>query len=46
MGFADATLVYLAERDRLSTVFTIDHDFETYRFAGRKRFRVLPARHR
>ena len=46
MDFADATLVRLAERESLSTVFTIDHDdFDTYRFAGRKRFRVLPARH-
>ena len=46
MDFADATLVRLAERESLSTLFTIDHDdFDTYRFAGRKRFRVLPARH-
>jgi predicted nucleic acid-binding protein len=45
MDFADATLVHLAERESLSTVFTIDHDdFETYRIGGRKRFRILPAR--
>lgn len=44
MDFADATLVYLARRERLSTVFTVDHaDFNTYRIEGRKRFRVLPA---
>jgi predicted nucleic acid-binding protein len=45
MDFADATLVHVAERDSISTVFTIDHDdFETYRIKGRKRFRVLPPR--
>jgi predicted nucleic acid-binding protein len=44
MDFADATLVYLARRERLPTVFTIDHaDFNTYRIEGRKRFRVLPS---
>jgi hypothetical protein len=45
MDFADATLVQLAERESVSTVFTIDHDdFETYRIGGRKRFRILPPR--
>jgi uncharacterized protein len=45
MDFADATLVYLAERESLFTVFTIDHDdFETYRVGGRKRLRILPSR--
>ena len=44
MDFADATLVYLAKRESLSTVFTIDRaDFETYRIDGRRRFRILPA---
>ena len=43
MDFADATLVYLAKREALSTVFTVDRaDFETYRIDGRRRFRVLP----
>ncbi len=43
MDFADATLVYLAKREALSTVFTVDHaDFETYRIEGRRRFRILP----
>jgi len=43
MDFADATLVYLAKRESLSTIFTVDHaDFETYRIDGRRRFRVLP----
>ena len=45
MDYADATLVHLAQRESLSTVFTIDHvDFETYRVGGRKRLRILPAR--
>jgi len=45
MDFADASLVRLAERESLSTIFTIDHDeFETYRIKGRSRFRVLPGR--
>ncbi len=43
MDFADATLVYLAKREVLTTVFTVDHaDFETYRIEGRRRFRILP----
>jgi predicted nucleic acid-binding protein len=44
MDFAHATLVYLAKREALSTIFTVDHaDFDTYRIEGRRRFRVLPA---
>ena len=44
MDFADATLVHLAKREGLSTIFTVDHsDFDTYRIEGRRRFRVLPA---
>jgi predicted nucleic acid-binding protein len=45
MDFADATLVHIGQRESLSTIFTIDFDdFETYRLAGRKRFRILPER--
>ena len=45
MDFADATLVYLAHRESLSTVFTVDHsDFETYRIETRRRFRILPTK--
>jgi predicted nucleic acid-binding protein len=45
MDFADATLVHVAERDSLTTVFTTDHDdFETYRIGRRGHFRILPAR--
>ena len=47
MDFADATLVYLAKRESLATIFTVDHaNFETYRIEGHRRFRVLPARKR
>ena len=45
MDFADATLVRIAERESLSLILTIDHDdFETYRFQGRRRFRLVPGR--
>jgi predicted nucleic acid-binding protein len=45
MDFADATLVHLAKRETLSTIFTVDHaDFNTYRIDGRRRFRVLPTK--
>ncbi len=45
MDFADATLVHVAGRERISTILTIDHDdFETYRIGRNKRFRILPAR--
>lgn len=45
MDFADATLIHLAQRESLTTVFTIDHDdFETYRLGRRKRLRILPSR--
>jgi len=43
MDFADATLVYLAKREAVSTIFTVDvADFETYRIDGGRRFRVVP----
>ncbi len=45
MDYADATLVRLAQRESLRTVFTVDHDdFETYRIRGNQRFRVVPGR--
>lgn len=45
MDFADATLVHLAGRESLTTVFTVDHDdFETYRIPGGRTFRVVPGR--
>lgn len=45
MDFADATLVQLARREGLVTVFTVDNDdFETYRIEGTRRFRIVPGR--
>lgn len=45
MDFADATLVHLAHREALQSIFTVDFDdFETYRIDGRKRFRIFPSR--
>lgn len=44
MDFADGTLVYLARRESLSTILTVDQaDFRTYRIEGTQQFRVLPA---
>ncbi len=43
MDFADATLVYLAERESINTIVTVDSDFQTYRIHGTRKFRVLPA---
>jgi len=43
MDFADASLVHVASRESLGTILTVDHaDFQTYRWAGRRRFRILP----
>jgi predicted nucleic acid-binding protein len=45
MDFADATLVYLASRESITTILTVDHsDFETYRIDGRRKFRIVPGR--
>ena len=45
MDFADATLVHLSSRERLSTILTVDRDdFETYRLPGRKKFTIFPRR--
>jgi predicted nucleic acid-binding protein len=43
MDFADATLVYLAKRESLSVMLTVDQaDFATYRIEGKRQFRVVP----
>jgi uncharacterized protein len=43
MDFAHATLVLLARRESLTTIFTIDQDdFNTYRIEGKRRFRLVP----
>lgn len=40
---ADAALVYLAERDGIATVFTLDRrDFSVYRFKGNRSLRIIP----
>lgn len=45
MDLADGTLVVIAEFENLSKVFTLDHkDFNVYRPAPRKRFKLLPGR--
>jgi uncharacterized protein len=45
MDFADATLVYLAKRESLSAILTVDRgDFATYRIEGKRGFRLLPER--
>jgi uncharacterized protein len=43
MDLADASLVRIAERDRIDRIFTIDRrDFEIYRPSRTSRFRILP----
>jgi predicted nucleic acid-binding protein len=43
MDLADAGLVRVAEREKISRVFTIDRrDFELYRPRGIRRFAILP----
>jgi len=40
---ADAALVYLAGRERIETIFTLDRrDFSIYRTGRRRSFRILP----
>lgn len=42
MDLADAALVRVAERERLTSILTFDSDFTIYRLPGRARFTVLP----
>jgi predicted nucleic acid-binding protein len=40
---ADAALVYLANREQIDTVFTLDRrDFSIYRYGRRGVFRIVP----
>jgi uncharacterized protein len=40
---ADAALVYLAEREKIDTIFTLDRrDFSIYRISRKRAFRILP----
>ncbi|MEE9493057.1 MAG: PIN domain-containing protein [Gammaproteobacteria bacterium] len=41
MDFADACLVFLTEKLNISTIATIDRDFDIYRLKGKKRFTTL-----
>jgi predicted nucleic acid-binding protein len=41
---ADATLVYLAEREGIYTVFTLDQrDFAVYRYSRNRRLKIVPS---
>jgi len=41
--FADAALVYLASREKIETIFTLDQrDFSIYRSGRRSTFRIVP----
>lgn len=43
MDLADAALVRVAEREKISRIFTIDRkDFEIYRPRGPRRFEIVP----
>ena len=42
MSLADASLVAVAERLGLKRIFTLDSDFDVYRFRGRQRFERIP----
>jgi uncharacterized protein len=45
MDLADASLVYLAKRESLFVILTVDQaDFATYRIEGKRQFRVLPGK--
>lgn len=40
---ADATLVYLAEREGIHTIFTLDRrDFSVYRYGKNRRLNIIP----
>jgi predicted nucleic acid-binding protein len=40
---ADGTLVYLAEREGIHTIFTLDHrDFSIFRYSKNRRLKLVP----
>jgi predicted nucleic acid-binding protein len=43
MDLADASLVAAAETLDVTRVFSLDHDFEIYRWKGRRKFEIVPA---
>jgi predicted nucleic acid-binding protein len=42
MDLADASLVAVAEALDVARVFTLDRDFQVYRWKGRRKFEVVP----
>lgn len=42
MSLADASLIAVAEQLGLKRVFTLNSDFDVYRFRGRQRFERIP----
>lgn len=42
MDFADASLVAVAEKENIRTIFTLDDDFRVYRTKHKKGFSLLP----
>ncbi len=41
MDFADACLLFLAEKLKLNAIATIDRDFTIYRIQGKRKFQVI-----
>ena len=41
MDFADACLVFIAEKIGINSIATIDRDFTIYRIQGRKKFKIV-----
>jgi hypothetical protein len=42
MDFADASIVAVADKENISTIFTLDRDFKVYRTKNKKHFKLLP----
>ncbi len=42
MDFADASVVAVADKENVRTIFTLDKDFRVYRTKDKKHFRLLP----
>jgi uncharacterized protein len=42
MDLADASLVTLAEREKIKRIFTLDSDFYVYRLYGKESFDIIP----
>lgn len=42
MDFADASLIAMADKANIRTIFTLDEDFKVYRTKEKKHFKLLP----